>query len=132
MGTGLGVTPIRLVRIPGGPERCRQTCRCARCAVGMVCRTTPGTGCRDGTDPTLGLSGRLVMGVWDAVFPPACLIPLWDFCFDFHVPHPGKGARGKGEVAENRLYNPRNHAHRSTGFTWRHQNTQQKEGRKRG
>lgn len=28
------------------------------------------------------------MGVLEVVHTPACLIPIWDFCFDLHVPHP--------------------------------------------
>lgn len=50
---------------PGGVQR-------------MVCRTTPATGCRDGTDPTLGLSGRLRMGVWDVASQPPLLPCLFD------------------------------------------------------
>lgn len=55
-----------------------------------VCRTRPATGCRDGTDPTLGFSGVAWMRVMGSCFSLLVLIPNWDLALIpmFHTLEP--------------------------------------------
>lgn len=73
-GSGLGVTPGRLVRIPGGRERCRDV-QMRRCAGVQVCRTWCVGRHRlqaVETGPIQLWDCRVVwMGVWDVGLPPA-------------------------------------------------------------